>query len=190
MNLRRILSGLVTIVLIFMLSSCGEVPQQDIDAAKAALDAAKEAQADLYLPDEYNAAKATLDRAMAMGKEEEEAMFSNYDEAIPVLKEAKSQEENLSSTVGAKKDEVKAEAEALLARVPEEVKTARTLWRKAPRGKGTREPLQMIKDEITATEASAAEVQPLIDSGDYLQARQKAQAIDSKLQSLQNELNK
>ena len=46
------------------------------------------------------------------------------------------------------------------------------------------DPLQEIKN----AEASQAEVQTALESGDFLAARQKAQQIISKLQSLQAEL--
>ena len=63
-------------------------------------------------------------------------------------------------------------------------------WKKAPRGKGTREPLQMMKEEIAATEGRTSEVTSAMEQGDFLTARQKAQEIINKLKSLQAELSR
>ena len=83
---------------------------------------------------------------------------------------------------------MKAEVEGLLAQIPEEIKAARMAWKKAPRGKGTREPLAMMKQEIDDAEASVAAINTTMESGDYLAARQQAQQLISKIKQLQSEL--
>lgn len=188
MRVKTLFALLSMAVLVFAFMGCDEVPQQEIDDANAALTAAKNAGADQYLPDKYNAAKQALDRAMAVVKEEEDAMFSDFDEAKTLLAEAKTAADEAANGVAAKKEEVKQATEGLLANIPAEVETTMKMWRSAPRGKGTREPLQLMKEEIQAAEASQADVQAALDSGDFLAAQQKAQQIISKLQSLQAEL--
>ena len=76
----------------------------------------------------------------------------------------------------------------LLEQIPAAVDNARKAWRKAPRGKGTRETLQMIKDEISAQEAAVDQVKQTLESGDMLTAKQQAQAIIDKLASITQEL--
>ena len=188
MKLKHVIGLITSLLLLFMLAGCADVPQQDIDDANAALNAAKQAEADKYVPDQYNAAKKSLDNAMAMVEEEKGSMFSNYDEAIQALQAAKQAANSAAEAVPAKKEEIKGEVENLLAQIPEVVKQTKTAWKKAPRGKGTREPLQMIKQDIENTEASVSEVNAALEQGDLLGARQKAQEIISKLQRLQSEL--
>ena len=186
--MKRFISLFSTLLLVFLLSSCGEVPQADIDAANAALEAAKTAGADTYLPDQYNAAKKTLDNALAMVEEEKSAMFSNYDEAVVQLTQAKEAADKAAQDAPAKKAEVKAEVESMVAQIGEMVKETKMMWKKAPRGKGTTEPLKQIKAEIEATESSVGDVTATLEQGDYLLARQKAQAIVAKLKNIQAEL--
>ena len=188
MNLKLFISLFVLVSMALMLTGCGEVPQADIDAAQSALDAAKAAEADRYAPDMYNAAKKTFDDAMAMVEEEKSAMFSNYDEASTKLQQAATEANSAAQAVPAKKEEVKGEIDGLLAQIPGMVKETKMKWKKAPRGKGTREPLQLIKEDIEATEASVAQVTATVESGDLLAARQKAQEIINKLKKLQSEL--
>ncbi len=180
---------LITLLGVFLMS-CGEVPQQAIDDAKTALDAAKGAEADRYVPDLYNAANKSYQDAMAIVEKEKEAMFSNYDEALPLLQAAKEGADNAKNAVADAKEKVKSEVEEMLAQVPAEIKAARQLWKKAPRGKGTREALEMMKQEIDDAEASAGKVNTALESGDYLAARQQAQQLMSKIKQLQSELQK
>lgn len=183
---------LITLValatMLFLIVGCADPPQQLMDEAKSALDAAKNAEADRYVPDLYNAAKKMLDDALALVEKEKESWFSNYDEAINQLNAAKEAANKATESVAAKKEEVKSAVENMLKEIPAAVEKAKNLWKKAPRGKGTREALQMIKNDIEKTEASVSEVNSALESGDYLIAREKAQAIMKKIQSLQSEL--
>ena len=190
MKIKSLFSLFVIVFLALTFLGCDEVPQQDIDAAQAALSAAKSAGADQYVPEMYTTASQALDKALAVVKEEESAMFSNYDEAKNLLAAAKKASDDAAGAVAPKKEEVKKGTEALLAQIPEEVKKANNLWRRAPRGKGTREPLQLMKEEIKNAEMAQADVQASLDAGDYLAARQKAQNIVKKLQSIQAELQR
>jgi hypothetical protein len=173
---------------VIMLTGCGEVPQTDIDAAQAALDAAKQAEADKYVPDMYNAAKNTLDNALAIVEEEKSGMFSNYDEAVVQLEKAKNDAQAATEAVPAKKEELKREIDGMVAQIPDMVNETKALWKRAPRGKGTREPLQLIKNDIEATEKSVDQVTTMAEQGDLLGAQKKAQDIMNKLRQLQSEL--
>jgi hypothetical protein len=190
MRVKTFLYFLSMMLIVFAFIGCDDVPQQEIDDANAALDAAKNAEADKYVPDKYNAAKQSLDRAMAVVQEEESAMFSDFDEARNLLATAKTAADEATAAVPAKKEEVKNAVEAALAAIPDEVKTTEKMWRSAPRGKGTREALAMMKEEIENTAARQSQVQAALDGGDYLGAQQEAQQIMSKLKSLQGELQR
>ena len=190
MRVNKLLYLLTVILVMFLISGCDEIPQQEIDAANASLDAAKNAEADRYVPDKYNAAKQALDRAMAVVKEEESAMFSDYDEARELLASAKNAADEATAAVPAMKEQVKQAVQSALATIPAEVETTQRMWRSAPRGKGTREALQMIKEEIDRTDAMQSEVNAALDAGDFLTAQQKVQEISNKLKSLQTELQR
>jgi hypothetical protein len=105
-----------------------------------------------------------------------------------LLAAAKGAADKAAGAVAAKKEALKQEAESLLAQIPAEVKSTLAIWQRAPRGKGTREALQQIKAEIEQADASQAEIKTAIENGDYITARQKAQLLSKKLQSIQGEL--
>ena len=119
MRVKTLLHFLTMILVMFAFSGCDDVPQQEIDDANAALDAAKKAEADMYVPDKYNAAKQALDRAMAVVQEEESAMFSNFDEARNLLATAKTAADDAAAAGQEKNVEVKQAAESALAGIPE-----------------------------------------------------------------------
>ena len=52
-------------VILLVASGCQKVPQVQLDLAKVALDSAKTAQADRYLPAEFNAIQDTLNVAVS-----------------------------------------------------------------------------------------------------------------------------
>jgi hypothetical protein len=190
MRVKLIVILAIMVLMLMAIAGCDSVPQEQIDEVNAAFDAAKKAGADKYVPEKFNAAKQALDRALAVVKEEESAMFSNFDEARNLIAAAKTAADEAAQAAPVKKAEVKAEAEALLAQIPGEVKSAMDAWRKAPRGKGTREALEQFKSEIEQADASQAEITTAIANEDYLTARQNAQATIKKLQSIQEEMKR
>jgi DNA repair exonuclease SbcCD ATPase subunit len=180
---------LISTVLAFMIWGCGgEVPQQEIDAAKAAIESAKAAGADQYVPDKFNEAKRKLDNALSEVEKQKDAMFGNFDEAKKMLAEVQTLAKEAADAVPAKKEEVKAQAENLLAQIPEAIKATKKMMYKKPRGKEGMAAIKMIKNELKQAEDSIPEIKAALDNGEYLQAKNKAQAIMDKINSLQAEL--
>jgi hypothetical protein len=118
MRVKTLLYFLSMILVMFAFVGCDDVPQQEIDDANAALDAAKTAEADKYVTDKYNAAKQALDRAMAVVQEEESAMFSNFDEARNLLATAKTAADEAAAAAPGKKEEVKTGSRSSAGRNP------------------------------------------------------------------------
>ena len=61
----KILMGLAAIAMVAFLSSCGKVPQAQIDATNAAIEAAKTAEAAVYVPAEFAAVQDSMKAIMA-----------------------------------------------------------------------------------------------------------------------------
>jgi DNA repair exonuclease SbcCD ATPase subunit len=189
MNFKMSVFILITAVLSFMIWGCGgEVPQQEIDAAKAAVESAQNAGADQYVPDKFNEAKRKLDNALAEVEKQKDAMFGSFDDAKNMLAEVQTLAKEAEDAVPGRKEEVKKEAEDLLAQIPDAVKETKKMMYKAPRGKEGMAALKMIKSELKQAEESIAEVNTAMENGEYMQARNKAQAILDKIKSLQSEL--
>jgi hypothetical protein len=180
--------GLVSILA--LLSGCAKAPQETIDAAKAAVEAAKAAEADRYLADQFNAAQDSLNAAMteieAQGSKF--ALTRNYDRAKALLESAVAAANAAKDGVAAKKEEVKAAAQALMTQAQTAVEETKNLLAKAPKGKEGKEVLEQMQAELSGAETAITEATSAMDSGDFLAARDKLNAALEKANSLNQEL--
>jgi hypothetical protein len=180
--------GLVAILA--LLSGCAKAPQQVVDAANTALQAAEEAQANLYVPDLYNAAKDSLNAAMeeinAQGSKF--ALTRNYGRAQQLLEAATKAATDAQAAVAVKKEEVKAEAQNLMAQAQTAMEETKNLLAKAPKGKEGKEVLEQMQAELSGAETALTEATGAMDSGDFIGARDKVKAALEKANSLNQEL--
>ncbi|MGH7496027.1 MAG: DUF4398 domain-containing protein [bacterium] len=191
MNARSYLKTFCAMLLLAFLAGCAEAPKQAVDATNAALEAAKAAEADRYAADLFNAAKDSLAAAMTE-VENQNAKFAltrNYGRAQQLLDSALTGLNNAKDAAAANKEKVKVEADTLAKALAAGIENAKKLMTKAPRGKEGKAALEMIQNDISAVEASVAEISTAAASGDYLSARDKAQAGLAKINSIVEELN-
>ncbi|MGH7453555.1 MAG: DUF4398 domain-containing protein [bacterium] len=190
MRSKMVLISVGLIFILALLSGCAKAPQEVVDAANAALQAAEEAQANLYVPDLYNAAKDSLNAAMeevnAQGSKF--ALTRNYDRAKVLLESAIAAANAAKDGVAAKKEEVKAEAQSLAAQAQTAVEETKNLLAKAPKGKEGKEVLEQMQAELSGAETAITEATSAMDSGDFIGARDKLKAALEKANSLNQEL--
>lgn len=171
-------------------AGCAKVPQEKVDATKAAVEEARAAEANRYLPEQFNAAQDSLNAATAEIEKQNAkfALFRNYDLAAKQLDAAKMIADEAKVKTAIRKEEVKKEAETLLSEITVALDDAKKLLKKAPRGKGEKAAIQMIESELTAVETGLGDVNAVLTSGDFLSARDKAQASLTKVNSIKEEL--
>jgi hypothetical protein len=180
----------ITLVLAMMVG-CAKAPQQEIDAANAALEAARTAEADRYLADQFNAAKDSLDAAMAEVEAQNSkfALTRNYDRALQLLQAAANAANGAKDAVATAKEQVHADAQDLMAQAQIAIGEAKALLVKAPKGKEGKEMLEQMQSELSAVETSLAEAQTELSSGNFISARDKAKAGLEKVNSIKDELS-
>lgn len=178
-----------TVFVAALMSSCGKVPQADIDALNAAIDSAKTVQADVYLPDEFTAINDSLNVLMQNVEAQKSKLFKNYKDVKVKATELTTVAGELAGKAVVKKEEVKAEAEKALTDVKALVEETKALIVKAPKGKEGQAVLNEIKGEVTVIETSIAEAQTLFDGGsNYMQVVDKVKAASDNLNSINTEL--
>jgi len=163
-----------------MLVGCGSQPAKEIQDTKAAVDAVAAEGGEKFAPAETKGVNDALNAAMEEVKTQDGKFFKSYDKAKELLAKAKSDAETLKSGLAAKKEQAKNEATTNLAAAGDAVKAAKAALAKAPKGKGAAADLEAMKGDLQGLEAALAEVQPLIDSQDYIAARDKAAGIKTK----------
>jgi hypothetical protein len=180
---------IATVAAVAIMTSCAKVPQEALDAAKAAIETAQTGQADIYFPAEF----AALNDQLTVINQDIETQKSKTAKDFKVVKanaEAIAlQAGELAGKVEAKKAEVKAEAETMMAGAVTLLDEAKALILKAPKGKEGKAVLDEMKNEIAAVETSLTDAKALYDGGtNYMQVVDKVKAATETLNGLIAEL--
>ena len=184
----KILMGLAAIAMVAVLSSCGKVPQEKIDATNAAITAARTAEAAVYVPAEFTAVQDSMKAIMAAVEVQNGKLFKNFKNVTVKLDATLALANQVAGNAATKKAEVKKEVETLMTEVKAVIEENTTLMKKAPRGKEGAAVLEQIKTEMGTIEASVAEAQTLYDKGSYLDADNKVKAAKERATGINTEL--
>jgi hypothetical protein len=188
---RNVLMTLVALAgMALLFTSCAKLPEMEMTNAKAAVDAAKAAEADRYIPAEYRAVQDSLNTAMTEVENQKSkfVLFRSYKKVTVRLNNVVALANTVKENAGIRKEEVKNQAQQTLAEATTLVTEVKDLILKAPKGKEGKEALEAISSDLALVEASLAEVATLINNGDYLTALDKVKAANDKAASLKAEL--
>lgn len=181
--------SLFILSLSFVLTSCGKLPQTEIDTAKAVVDSATTVGADKYLPEEFMAIQDSLKSALEIVEaQKSKFLFKNFDVATKKLQEVKAMADQAIANTEVKKVQVKEEAQAALVVLDSVLTEDKALIVKAPKGKEGKAALDEITAELTVVEGAVAETNSLIESGDFIGARDKVVAAKEKAIAINTEL--
>lgn len=174
--------------LALFLSSCDKVPQVELDNANVAINDAKMAQADVYLPTQFAALEDSMRVVMADVEVQNSKWMKNFDGVRTKLTNLTTMATTVQTNTLAKIEEIKVEYQTAFAEVQQMIADNKDLVEKAPKGKEGREALEQIKGEISVVEVSAAEAESLFEAGNYLDALNKINAAKTKSVELNTEL--
>jgi len=105
-----------------------------------------------------------------------------------MLAKTKADAEALKGKVAQRKEELKQAAIATLAQATASLAEAKDLLAKAPKGKGSKADIEAMQTDLAGVEAMLPEVQPMIDSGDFIGANEKANAILARVTAIIDEV--
>jgi hypothetical protein len=173
-----VLAGLV----LFALVGCSKPPEAEMQKANATFDQAKAAEAEQYVPDSYRAAMDTLNAAMAMKQEQDSkfSLFRSYGKSKVLFVKADELASKAVSDAAAEKERVKAQVSDMLAQAKAAIDSANAALAKAPRGKGSKADIELMKSDIGAAQAGYDDAMNDFNAGKYLTARTKTQAVMDK----------
>jgi len=184
----KILMGLAAIAMVAVLSSCGKVPQEKIDATNAAIAAAQTAEAAVYVPAEFAAVQDSMKAIMAEVEVQNGKLFKKFGTVSTKLDETLAAATQVAANAAVKKEEVKKEVETLMTEVKAVIAENTTLMKKAPRGKEGAAVLEAMKTDMATIEASVTEAQGLYDKGAYMDADNKVKAAKERAVGINTEL--
>jgi hypothetical protein len=169
---------------------CAKPPQQDIQNASTAMDAAKAAEAEEYVPDSYQVAMDTLNAANAAKQEADGkfALFRSYSKAKALYMSAAALANKAAEDAAAEKERVKEEVTGLLTQATAVLDTANQALAKAPKGKGSKADIELIKNDLAAAQASFDDANNDFNAGKYKTAQAKVEAAMQKAHAVIDEI--
>jgi|ADurb_Cas_01_Slu_FD_contig_41_2729278_length_709_multi_22_in_0_out_0_1 hypothetical protein len=185
---KSFLAGLAGLALVVSMSSCDKLPQEKVDAAVAALDSAKIAEAELYVPQLFAQVQDSLKSAQNNIETQKSKMFANFDGVRAQLDAVVAMAADVKVKAAERKEAVKQEIVAVIAEVATIVAENNELIKKAPRGKEGASALEAIKADLAGIDAAVAEAQGAFDSGVYIPTIDKVKAAKDKAVSINAEL--
>lgn len=186
--MKRIFYVLSIAVAAVMFTSCAKAPQAEIDAAKAALEQAKAAQADLYVEGDFLAVQDSLNAVMVEIEAQSSKLFKSYGKSKEKLAVIATQATELVAKTDVRKEEIKTEVATAEAATAALIEENNALVAKAPKGKEGKEAIEAIKLDLTNITTSVSEVSGLLASGDLLGAQTKVNAAQQKATEINTEL--
>lgn len=184
----KILMGLAAIAMVAFLSSCGKVPQEQINSVNAAIDSAAKVEAGVYLPTEFAAVQDSMKAIMADVEVQKSKLFKKFGPAKMKLEALLTQTNGLIANTAVKKEEVKKEVETTLTDIKTVIEENGKLFKKAPRGKDAAAVLEQIKTEMATIDAAVVEAQASYDKGTYMDALNKIKAAKERATGINTEL--
>ncbi len=165
-----------------VLAGCDDPPTAELDAAKQALDAARDIDAERFAASEYSAAQRAYSEAEATTSTEAERffLFKDFEQARSQIADAKSKAMQAESAARAEKKRQKESAEAVIAAARDAVSAAYTSLEEAPSGKGTEVDIEELRAELSTAEADLDAAEAALNSENFSEAESLAESADQK----------
>lgn len=174
------LAGVSTLVLtVILFSACTSVPQKEIDAATAAIEAAKAAGAEMYANQEFLALQDSMTAVMGAVK------ASN---AVEKLNEVTIMAQDVALKSESKKEELKNAIQTTLADVKKLIESNTQLLTDAAKIKEAATKLDGIKSELKVVENTVNEADAMFGQGEFIATIDKAKAAKDKASEINKQL--
>jgi len=180
----------LSMVTIFLLVGCAKLPTEEINAAKASVDAVVAEGAQKFAAEDAKKLNDSMQAAQDEIKVQDGKTFKDYAKTKELLAKVKADAETLKAGLAAKKEEAKKNAAAALEAAKASVADAKALLAKAPKGKGSKADIEALKADIKGIEDSLAEIKTANDSEDYNVAIEKSNAIKDKAAAISDQIKK
>lgn len=173
---------------------CAQVPQAELDAAKAILAEAEGAAAETYAADQLNAAREAL-QAVELEVEAQGAKFvltRSYDKTKELITDLSQKATAAKDTAIATKEQYKAESEAALASIKTTIESIGTMLTDLaacrPQPKGFANDLAMLGGTRDGLASEIASVEQALANEDYMGGRTMALGLQERAQALLTDL--
>ena len=170
------------VLFVAVLAGCDDPPTAELDAAKQALDSARDVGAERFAASEYSAAQRTYSEAEATTNTEAERffLFKNFEQARAQIADAKSKAQQAESAAEAEKQRQRESAQAAIDAARDAVAAAYTSLEEAPAGKGTEADIEELRAELSTADADLDAAGAALNSENFSEAQSLAESADQK----------
>ena len=189
--LKRVSSLLLALALIIGVAGCSSAPEVQMKASEDAMQKAALGEAEQYAPETYMMAMDSLNAAKAEKQDQDGkfALFRKYGKSEEMYAAAQRLAEQAFAEAEATKEEVRVENLALVATIDTLLANVNKAVAGAPKGKGTRADLALIKSDLTTIEQSFKDAVAENEAGKYMNAKVKFQSVQDQLNRIKGELD-
>ena len=169
---------------------CGKPPVEKIQAADRAMQAAQSAEAREYAADALLSAEEVMERAQAAKAKQDSkfALFRSYGDVGIMYDSASALASEAEAKAKAEKERIRAEVAAELTRIDSMITATGQALAEAPRGKGTKADLELMKASLDAIVSAFAAAKADFDAGRYRPVQAKLAAIANDITNLTAEI--
>jgi hypothetical protein len=182
--------GLIALVVVIFVSGCGKPPEQEMQAARSAIETAKSAEAELYAREAYAIAQDTLNAAIAAKGQQDGkfTLFRSYGKARNLYLRAQALAEEATAAANTQKERYREEVAMLMDQAQRHLASADSALAKAPVGKGSKADIELIKGDLAAAKTTFEDARRENETGRYLTAKAKLEMVIQRTQAISNEI--
>jgi len=182
---RSILMAAVLLAFVALVTiGCAKPPDQEMQQAQSAIEAAKTAGADTYAADSLGKAQDVLSQAHAEMQAQSGKMFKSYTKAKELLAQAKTAADQAATAAAAGKAQAKSDAEAAVNAAKTALDGATQAVATAPASKDAKADLEAMQSDLTTLKTLIGEADSALASEDYAGAKQKAEQVQKEAASI------
>jgi hypothetical protein len=182
---RFLLLGLLALL---ALTSCSKQPDQEISAARAAVDAAISEGGEKYSFAQAKTVNDELTAAINEVKVQDDKFFKDFGRAKEMLAKVKVDADNLKAGLAAKKEEARKNALAAADSATASIEEVRTLLTKVPKVIKAKADTDVLNEGIKNLDDAFLDVKKSIELEDYIVASENATVIKDKAAALSEQI--
>ena len=194
MRKNQVFVGVVLLVCAVLAVGCAKPPQQDIDAAKAALTGAEQAEAPKYAADAWDKAQQAMNAVNAEleAQNAKFALFRSYTKAKQLIAEAQNAANAAKDAGIAGKEKAKNEARAAIDAAKAAIDTATQAMadldkcRRKP--KDLKKDMEMMKGNIDGFAAQVTDLEGMFGREEFFESKAKADSLKGQVDAMVNDI--
>lgn len=178
------------LTLLSLLLACAQRPEEELEGARKALDAARAAEAPTYAPEEFEAAENALRQAESEIEAQDDsfAPTRSYDRASELLSQARAAAQEATSASTANKENVSRQAQGAIEEAEEAIETAADALERAPRGKGTTADLEAMEATLETSRGSLSRARRHLEEERFMDALNEAKSAAERAETIAGEI--